>query len=298
MTTPLLFRFLGLSTLVIAFCLMTVMAHRTKVHAQLTRMIGLGIACALITCAWWINTSTFQTLNFASQSLSSLLFFVIGIIYSGAVMHSQSAVRWAGAFAACLLVIVGFVLDTLYHAQTTDVAIAFAIDLLSVNFLGHLLRARVNQALLRSPQKTSLADVSFEALSRLMKKFPQLSQEEDFVSCLKSIDCSSHQAKVFLNDVLALKNCTVKVHFDNTIPAQALLNLSGLYREVLHQVKGLEVSTFSLTKKQSSLHLTLIASNRIALTHEDLSPLFHLQADCIQTHVDEKEIRILLGMRF
>ena len=37
MTTPLLFRFLGLSTLVIAFCLMTVMAHRTKVHAQLTR---------------------------------------------------------------------------------------------------------------------------------------------------------------------------------------------------------------------------------------------------------------------
>ena len=103
------------------------MAHRTKVHAQLTRMIGLGIACALITCAWWINTSTFQTLNFASQSLSSLLFFVIGIIYSGAVMHSQSAVRWAGAFAACLLVIVGFVLDALYHARTTDVAIAFAV---------------------------------------------------------------------------------------------------------------------------------------------------------------------------
>lgn len=93
MTTPLLLRLLGLSGLVIAFCLMTVLVHRTKVHAHVTRMLGLGMACALISCTWWINTPTFQTLSVGAQSFSSLLFFAIGIAYSGAVMHSRSTTQ-------------------------------------------------------------------------------------------------------------------------------------------------------------------------------------------------------------
>lgn len=295
MTTPLLLRLLGLSGLVIAFCLMTVLAHRTKVHAHVTRMLGLGMACALISCTWWINTPTFQTLSVGAQSFSSLLFFAIGIAYSGAVMHSRSVLRWAGAFVACLLVIVGFILDALYHSQTTDVAIAFAIDLLSVNFLGHLLRARVNQALLRSPRKMA-DDVSFESFAQLIKKFPELSHDENFTLCLKPIGFSATQTEKLLKDVLALKDCKVEVSFENPIPAASLLHLCSLYKEVSHKVEVV-IHTLSLTQNQSGLHLTLTASNTIGLTQESLKALFQLQADSVQTHADENEIRILLGIR-
>ena len=88
-------RFLTVGCLVTVFAVMTVLAHRTKVHAHWIRVIGLGVSCALLASAWWINTPSFEMAAFPAQAFSLILFVALGVFYAAAVMRSQSVVRWA-----------------------------------------------------------------------------------------------------------------------------------------------------------------------------------------------------------
>ena len=113
-------RFLTVGCLVTVFAVMTVLAHRTKVHAHWIRVVGLGVSCALLASAWWINTPSFEMAAFPAQAFSLILFVALGVFYAAAVMRSQSVVRWAGALAACLLAVIGLVMDAILASHTTD----------------------------------------------------------------------------------------------------------------------------------------------------------------------------------
>ena len=123
------------------FAVMTVLAHRTKVHAHWIRVIGLGVSCALLASAWWINTPSFEMAAFPAQAFSLILFVALGVFYAAAVMRSQSVVRWAGALAACLLAVIGLVMDAILASHTTAVRSSFASVFLCVPFLRSLLPA-------------------------------------------------------------------------------------------------------------------------------------------------------------
>ena len=83
--------------------------------------------------------------------LSAGVFALLALFYSRCVLQSRSVWRWAGALAAIILLAVALVIDFMADARTRDIAITLAIIVLGTNFLGHLIRARINQMLLRAP---------------------------------------------------------------------------------------------------------------------------------------------------
>lgn len=297
MTAFVLERLLTVFFLVSAFALTTVMAHRTKVHAHITRVIGLGIACALLSWAWWINTETFSQLNVFAQGLSLTLFLAICLSYSAAVMRSQSVIRWAGAFAACILVAAGFILDTLYDSRTTDVAFALATGLLSINFLGHLLRARVNQALLRSP-KSRTDDKTWQALLSLLREKPELIGSERFLDCLRPLSLTDDQARE-LSEMLT--GFEVRMQSGNTkqkVAARALLSVCAISQKIVQLCALTEPITLDITPAQEGLHLKLCSPNSHSLTGKDLNCLANLEVDSLQTSADPQTITIVFGYRY
>lgn len=297
MTLFVLERLLTVFFLVCAFALTTVMAHRTKVHAHLTRVIGLGAACALLSWAWWINTDTFSRLNLIAQSLSLILFLVICLSYSAAVMRSQSVIRWAGAFAACILVAAGFILDTLYESRTTDVAFALAAGLLSINFLGHLLRARVNQALLRSP-KSRTDNKTWQALLSLLREKPELIGNEHFLDCLRPLSLTDDQARELTEMLTGFEVRIQPSKTEQKVAARTLLSVCAISRKIVRLCALTESVTLDIAQAQEGLHLKLSAKNSRSLSVKDLKCLANLEVDSLQTSADPQTITIVFGYRY
>ena len=297
MTAFVLERLLTVFFLVSAFALTTVMAHRTKVHAHLTRVIGLGVACAFLSWTWWINTETFSELNVFAQSLSLTLFLAICLSYSAVVMRSQSVIRWAGAFAACILVATGFVLDALYDSRTTDVAFALAAGLLSINFLGHLLRARVNQALLRSP-KSRTDDKTWQSLFSLLREKPELTVNEHFLDCLRPLSLTNDQARELTEMLTGFEVRIQPSKAKQKVAARALLSVCAISQRIVRLCALTESVRLDITQAQEGLHLKLSAKNSRSLSGKDLNCLVNLDVDSLQTAADPQTITIVFGYRY
>lgn len=291
-------RLLAVLCLSIAFCLMTVLAHRTKVHADLTRTLGLGIACALTSCSWWVNTITFSELTLSTKIFSIVLFLGIGLTYSGAVIHSRSILRWAGAFAACLLLIISFLIDALYSSYTTDITIAFAISLLSINFFGHLLRARVNQALLRGPKLINQNPVSVLSLLSLLRRHPKLTEDKDFITSVGQLNLTTQEAIELLKNQFTIDTHILNFPTNGTIALRTLLNVCLLCKQILRTICFKPDTTLSFSYMKDGIHVQILAPNHLSFTQNDLKPLYKLDADSLRVSVDRDNLNISLGYRF
>lgn len=145
------FCLVALVLLSIAFAVLTILAHRTHPRAKKTFTVGLAATTAIAGLLWWSTSPSFATLSITGRAISVTLFIVLALSYSQCVLQSRSALRWAGAFAAVILLIVSLTFDIMTGARTRDVAISIGIIVLGTNFLGHLIRARINQMLLHAP---------------------------------------------------------------------------------------------------------------------------------------------------
>ncbi len=294
-------RFLTAGCLVAVFAVMTVLAHRTKVHAHWIRVIGLGVSCALLASAWWINTTSFEMAALPAQAFSLVLFVALGIFYAAAVMRSQSAVRWAGALAACLLAVIGLVMDAILASHTTDVAFSFAICLLSVNFLGHLLRARVNQALLRAP-KAATDNFASQSLCSLLTHHPDWAQNPDFRQTVGSVLCFKEQVLIILRALFP--RCSFDDSKDSTqkiarpVPASVIFSVADLCQIIMAEICSKGNIQITVSIDAAGLHITIDAPNTHNIRSESLKGLSNLDIDALQTHVDDQSINIAFGYRF
>lgn len=294
-------RFLTVGCLVTVFAVMTVLAHRTKVHAHWIRVIGLGVSCALLASAWWINTTSFEMAAFPAQAFSIILFVALGVFYAAAVMRSQSVVRWAGALAACLLAVIGLVMDAILASHTTDVAFSFAICLLSVNFLGHLLRARVNQALLRAP-KAAADNSASQSLCSLLTQHPDWAQNQDFCKTVAGVLCLKTQVLTILRALLP--HCTIRDSKESTqtiarpVPASVIFSVAKLCQIITAEIRSEGDIQVVVSIDAAGIHITLEAPNTHNIRSESLKGLSNLDIDALQTHVDDQSVNIAFGYRF
>lgn len=302
MSDFILCRLLTIAGLVLSFCIMTVLAHRTEVHAHKTRVLGLGLASALLSWCWWVNTQSFAEAAWTARGISLAFFLCLSIFYSAAVLQSRSILRWAGAVAACLLVLIGLVLDAFLNSKTSDVAIGFAISLLSVNFLGHLLRARVNQALLRFNRQPDQSAQLVTHLSSLLTHHPELQNDPDFLATTRTLQIKGTKVlstlfKCLLDNRVTLTGVTVDRSNIKRIPVHSVLNAAQVCRKII-TFTHIEDAQLTVKVTLGGLLLDLNASNKAMITQQALKPLYKLEADSFQTQVNDQHICISWGCRF
>ena len=297
-----------------AFVILTLLAHRTKVHARHERVVGLGISVSIVTTSSWLVTNTLANCSpfLVATLITSLTAFCI--VYAYIVLESRSIWRYAGVGLAALLWIVSWVMDiySSYHFLTWSSSL-LAITV-AINFLGHLLRARVNKALLRAPRqyriqapKISEAELSFHAISLFIENSDWV-HKEHAKRLLEGLTVSSHDLPTVVDTLFhqwttptPIEKYEADFSIEKRYHLSALLPLICIWHHIFDQIHSqLNLIRYNLRLDSENVWLDLVGEKNpttLLDTHALKKYVYDRSADLIDIEQGDTKIIIRIGYR-
>lgn len=286
------FCLVALLLLSIAFAVLTILAHRTHPQAKKTFTVGLAVTTAIAGLLWWSTSPSFATLSITGQAISVTLFIVLSLGYSQCVLQSRSALRWAGAFAAVILLIVSLTIDIITGARTRDVAISIGIILLGTNFLGHLIRARINQMLLRVPSGAK-ENAKIAATLSLIKTSAGIVGTDALDTLTTDIVVAPKRIATVVYDILSALHVSRATAETIDIEAKASAKMHDLIyvARIACAIKNLTQETFRISVNETDIAFS-IQNTLSTQTIEALSrTLYGLAVDAVEVSDEQINAR-------
>ncbi len=298
----------------ITFAITTVLAHRTHPHARHERVLGLGFAVALVTLCAWIASDLLSSLTVLTQGVLTVTAVLICVGYAYIVLESRSILRYAGVGLATLLWLVALASDAFSTSNYLPWATSLVGVTASINFLGHLLRARVNKALLRAPKEARLRapNVQEKELAyhcvRLFLDNPALAQSVDGQKVLEGLSISSDDLPVLISRLMkdfagdiALEENVSDITIKKTYFLSALYPLIAIWAHVFDETRSLvKTYRYHLSFDTENIWLDIDGQTQetTAFNVRALKKYIYDQsADLVDVELKDKELHVRIGYR-
>ena len=305
---------LCVSSVAITFAITTVLAHRTHPHARHERVLGLGFAIALVTLCAWIASDLLSPLSELTQGVLTVTAVLICVGYAYVVLESRSILRYAGVGFAIVLWLVALASDAFSASNYLPWATSLVGVTASINFLGHLLRARVNKALLRAPKEARLRapnvrgqELAYHSV-RLFLDNPTLAQSVDGQKILEGLTLSSDDLpalisrlmKDFAGDIPLEENVS-DITIKKTYFLSALYPLIAIWAHVFKETRPLVQSyRYHLSFDAENIWLDIDGQTQDSneLDTRALKKFIYDQsADLVDVELKDKELHVRIGYR-
>lgn len=283
---------LAIVLIAIAFAVLTILAHRTNPRAKQTFTLGLTLTMAILGLLWWCTSPSFGVLPITSKILSAGVFALLALFYSRSVLQSRSVWRWAGALAAIILLAVALVIDFMADARTRDIAITLAIIVLGTNFLGHLIRARINQMLLRAPGGLK-EDAKVAATLSLIKENPNLATSDALDTLTTDIVVTQKDVATVVKAILQLLSMSpdTTATIDINVKVAAKMHDLIYVARIAKAFKDITQEKLSITVNETDIAFS-IQNTLSTQAIEDLSrALYGLAVDAVEVSDEQINTR-------
>lgn len=283
---------LAIVLIAIAFAVLTILAHRTNPRAKQTFTLGLTLTMAILGLLWWCTSLSFGVLPITSKILSAGVFALLALFYSHCVLQSRSVWRWAGALAAIILLAVALVIDFMADARTRDIAITLAIIVLGTNFLGHLIRARINQMLLRAPGGLK-EEAKVAATLSLIKENPNLATSDALDTLTTDIVVTQKDVATVVKAILQLLSMSpdTTATIDINVKVAAKMHDLIYVARIAKAFKDITQEKLSITVNETDIAFS-IQNTLSTQAIEDLSrALYGLAVDAVEVSDEQINTR-------
>ncbi len=283
---------LAIVLIAIAFAVLTILAHRTNPRAKQTFTLGLTLTMAILGLLWWCTSPSFGVLPITSKILSAGVFALLALFYSRCVLQSRSVWRWAGALAAIILLAVALVIDFMADARTRDIAITLAIIVLGTNFLGHLIRARINQMLLRAPSGLK-EEAKVAATLSLIKENPNLATSDALDTLTTDIIVTQKDVATVVKAILQLLSMSpdTTATIDINVKVAAKMHDLIYVARIAKAFKDITQEKLSITVNETDIAFS-IQNTLSTQAIEDLSrALYGLAVDSVEVSDEQINTR-------
>lgn len=283
---------LAIVLIAIAFAVLTILAHRTNPRAKQTFTLGLTLTMAILGLLWWCTSPSFGVLPITSKILSAGVFALLALFYSRCVLQSRSVWSWAGALAAIILLAVSLVIDFMADARTRDIAITLAIIVLGTNFLGHLIRARINQMLLRAPGGLK-EEAKVAATLSLIKENPNLATSDALDTLTTDIVVTQKDVATVVKAILQLLSMSpdTTATIDINVKVAAKMHDLIYVARIAKAFKDITQEKLSITVNETDIAFS-IQNTLSTQAIEDLSrALYGLAVDAVEVSDEQINTR-------
>ncbi len=303
---------LCVGSVAITFAITTVLAHRTHPHARHERVLGLGLAIALVTLCAWHASNLLTPFSALVQGVLSITAVLVCVGYSYIVLESRSILRYAGVSLAIVLWIMALGCDALVSSHYLPWATSLVAITASINFLGHLLRARVNKALLRAPKEARLHAPNVQNIEmahhavRLFLDNPVLAQSVDGQKILDGIRVSSDALPSLVSKIMKdfagtipLQEEASNITIKKTYLLSAFYPLIAIWAHVFQETQSImQTYHYRLTFDAENIWLDIDGQTKDNTDFDGRALkkyIYDQSADLVDVELKDKELHVHIG---